>query len=117
MADGAVRLQNAELVAFGFTRRVGMRAADDPLTAALRDSRAPVVCLVAKSHDRHVAAGAAHHPRREPRHGPRHRHRTCAPAGQRVFVDCEHFFDGYRENRAYALEVVRDRRRGRARRP
>ncbi len=27
--------------------------------------------------------------------------------GQRVFVDCEHFFDGYRENPAYALEVVR----------
>ncbi|MBA3528981.1 MAG: citramalate synthase, partial [Propionibacteriaceae bacterium] len=27
--------------------------------------------------------------------------------GQRVFVDCEHFFDGYRDNPAYALEVVR----------
>ena len=24
-----------------------------------------------------------------------------------MFVDCEHFFDGYRENPAYALEVVR----------
>jgi 2-isopropylmalate synthase len=27
--------------------------------------------------------------------------------GQRVFVDCEHFFNGYLENRDYALEVVR----------
>ena len=27
--------------------------------------------------------------------------------GQRVFVDCEHFFDGYRENPTYATEVVR----------
>jgi len=27
--------------------------------------------------------------------------------GQRVFLDAEHFFDGYRSNRAYALEVVR----------
>ena len=27
--------------------------------------------------------------------------------GARVFVDCEHFFDGYRENPGYALEVVR----------
>ena len=27
--------------------------------------------------------------------------------GQRVFVDCEHFFDGYRENPAYALEAAR----------
>ena len=31
MADGAVALRNASLVAFGFTRRVGMTAADDPL--------------------------------------------------------------------------------------
>jgi 2-isopropylmalate synthase len=27
--------------------------------------------------------------------------------GQRVFLDAEHFFDGYRANRAYALEVLR----------
>ena len=54
MANGAVKLQNAELVAFGFTRRVGMKAADDPMTAAVRDSRAPIACIVAKSHDRHV---------------------------------------------------------------
>ncbi len=106
MADGAVQLRNAELVSFGFTRRVGMRAADDPLTAALRDSRAPVACIVAKSHDRHVEqalrttlaenldmiADTVRHLRAE---------------GQRVFVDCEHFFDGFRENQAYALEVVR----------
>jgi 2-isopropylmalate synthase len=106
MADGAQALRNATLVAFGFTRRVGMKAADDPLTAALRDSRAPVACIVAKSHDRHVEqalrttlrenldmiADTVSHLRAE---------------GQRVFVDCEHFFDGYRENPGYALEAVR----------
>ena len=106
MADGAVALRHATLVAFGFTRRVGMKAADDPLTAALRDSRAPVACIVAKSHDRHVEqalrttlrenldmiADTVSHLRSE---------------GQRVFVDCEHFFDGYRENPGYALEAVR----------
>ena len=27
--------------------------------------------------------------------------------GQRVFLDAEHFFNGYRSNPAYALEVVR----------
>ncbi len=42
MADSEVPLKNATLVAFGFTRRVGGKAADDPLTAALRDSHAPV---------------------------------------------------------------------------
>ncbi len=106
MADGALMLRRATLVAFGFTRRVGVRAADDPLTAALRDSRAPVACIVAKSHDRHVThalrttldenlamiTDTVSHLRAE---------------GQRVFVDCEHFFDGYRENPSYATEVVR----------
>lgn len=106
MAGGARSLRHATLVAFGFTRRVGMKAADDPLTAALRDSRAPVACIVAKSHDRHVEqalrttlrenldmiADTVGHLRAE---------------GQRVFVDCEHFFDGYRENPGYALEAVR----------
>src|SRR6478735_3790574 len=105
MAHGDLVLRNATLVAFGFTRRVGMRAADDPLTAALRDSRAPVACVVAKTHDRHVEqalrttlgenldmiSDTVSHLRSE---------------GQRVFVDCEHFFNGYLENRGYALECV-----------
>ncbi|MGH3382003.1 MAG: citramalate synthase, partial [Actinoallomurus sp.] len=47
-------LQHAQLAAFGATRRAGAKAADDPLVAALRESGAPVVTLVAKSHDRHV---------------------------------------------------------------
>ncbi|HEY0240358.1 MAG TPA: citramalate synthase [Friedmanniella sp.] len=106
MAEGAVRLKNAELVAFGFTRRVGMRAADDPLTAALRDSRAPVVCLVAKSHDRHVQQ-ALRTTLDENLAMVRDTVEHLRAGGQRVFVDCEHFFDGFRENRAYALEVVR----------
>src|ERR671912_744744 len=106
MAEGAVPLRNASLVAFGFTRRVGMKAADDPLTAAVRESRAPYACVVAKSHDRQVTqalrttlaenlamiSDTVRHLRRE---------------GMKVFVDCEHFFDGYRENPAYALEAVR----------
>ena len=72
-------LQHAELVSFGFTRRVGMKAADDPLTAALRDSRAPVACIVAKSHDRHVEQALRTTLAREPGHDPRH---GRAPAGR-----------------------------------
>ena len=106
MADGAVRLTNAQLVAFGFTRRVGMRAADDPLTAALRESRAPVVCLVAKSHDRHVEH-ALRTTLEENLAMVQDTVSHLRAGGQRVFVDCEHFFDGYRDNRAYALEVAR----------
>jgi 2-isopropylmalate synthase len=106
MADGALRLRNAELVSFGFTRRVGMKAADDPLTAALRESRAPVACIVAKSHDRHVEQ-ALRTTLSENLAMITDTVRHLRAEGQRVFVDCEHFFDGYRDNPAYALQVVR----------
>ncbi|MBO0803724.1 MAG: citramalate synthase [Nocardiopsaceae bacterium] len=99
-------LRHATLAAFGATRKAGVKAADDPQVVALRESRAPVVTLVAKSHDRHVElalrttlkenlvmwADTVAHLKAE---------------GQRVFVDAEHFFDGYRANPAYALECVR----------
>ncbi|HJV14535.1 MAG TPA: citramalate synthase [Propionibacteriaceae bacterium] len=106
MADGALNLRNAELVAFGFTRRVGMKAADDPMTAAIRDSRAPVACIVAKSHDRHVEQ-ALRTTLAENLAMIRDTVKHLRAEGQRVFVDCEHFFDGYRENPWYALEAVR----------
>ncbi|HEX6758245.1 MAG TPA: citramalate synthase [Propionibacteriaceae bacterium] len=106
MADRALTLKNAQLVSFGFTRRVGMKAADDPLTAALREARAPVACIVAKSHDRHVEQ-ALHTTLSENLAMISDTVQHLRSEGQRVFVDCEHFFDGYRENPAYALEAVR----------
>ncbi|MEP6666089.1 MAG: citramalate synthase, partial [Nocardioidaceae bacterium] len=54
-ARDELSLSTAMLAAFGATRRAGGRAADDGLVAALRDSGASVVTLVAKSHDRHVS--------------------------------------------------------------
>jgi 2-isopropylmalate synthase len=106
MADKALTLKNAQLVSFGFTRRVGMKAADDPLTAALREARAPVACIVAKSHDRH-GEQALHTTLSENLAMITDTVQHLRSEGQRVFVDCEHFFDGYRDNPAYALEVVR----------
>jgi len=99
-------LRHATLAAFGATRRPGVAAADDGQVAALLDSGASVVTLVAKAHDRHVeqalrttlaenlamVGDTVEHLRRERR---------------RVFLDAEHFFDGYVDNKAYALEVLR----------
>ena len=53
-AQTELDLRHATLAAFGSTRKAGVAAADDAQVAALRESRAPVVTLVAKSHDRHV---------------------------------------------------------------
>ena len=99
-------LEHAKLAAFGATRRAGAVAADDPLVAALRDSGAGVVTLVAKSHDRHVEL-ALRTTLEENLAMVRDTVSHLRAEGQLVFLDAEHFFDGYRANRAYALEVLR----------
>jgi len=105
-AAAELDLQHARLAAFGATRRAGVRAADDPLVAALRDSGASVVTLVAKSHDRHVEL-ALRTTLEENLAMVRDTVVHLRAEGQTVFLDAEHFFDGYRDNRAYALEVLR----------
>ncbi|WP_405011467.1 citramalate synthase [Kitasatospora sp. NBC_01539] len=99
-------LQHAQLVAFGATRRAGGRAADDPQLAALVNSGAPVVTLVAKSHDRHVEL-ALRTTLDENLEMIRDSVAYLREQGRRVFIDCEHFFDGYKANPQYALAVVR----------
>ncbi|GAA2147369.1 citramalate synthase [Nocardioides koreensis] len=99
-------LRHAQLAAFGATRRAGVKAADDPLVGALRDSGAGVVTLVAKSHDRHVEL-ALRTTLEENLAMIRDTVSHLRAEGQQVFLDAEHFFDGYRANRDYALEVLR----------
>src|SRR5580692_11260408 len=101
-----LQLTHATLAAFGSTRRPGAVTADDPQVAALRESGAPVVTLVAKSYDRHVTA-ALRTTLEENLAMIAETVRHLAAEGQRVFLDAEHFFDGYRSDPAYALEVVR----------
>ena len=98
-------LSNATLTAFGATRRPGTAAADDPMVSALRESGAPVVTLVAKAHDKHVDL-ALRTSLQENLDMVGSTVRHLRAHGVRVFLDAEHFFDGYRANRAYALEVV-----------
>ncbi len=101
-----IDFRHARLVAFGATRKAGVRAEDDPQVAALLDSRAPVVTLVAKSHDRHVEL-ALRTTLDENLAMIRDTVAHLRSHGRRVFVDCEHFFDGYRANPGYATQVVR----------
>ena len=105
-AQHELGLKHAQLAAFGATRRPGVQAADDPQVAALRESGAPVVTLVAKSHDRHVRL-ALRTTLEENLKMIRETIEHLRANGQRVFLDAEHFFDGYRSDQAYALEVVR----------
>ena len=105
-AQQELRLRNATLAAFGATRRAGGNAADDPLVRALVDSGASVVTLVAKSHAGHVER-ALRTTLAENLEMIRDTVSFLRSEGRRVFLDAEHFFDGYATNRDYALEAVR----------
>ena len=104
-AQRELLLRNATLAAFGATRRAGSSADADPLVRALLDSGASVVTLVAKSHARHVEQ-ALRTTLEENLAMIRDTVTFLRGEGRRVFLDAEHFFDGYRLDRAYALECV-----------
>jgi 2-isopropylmalate synthase len=100
-----LRLENATLVAFGSTRRAGVRPQHDETLASVLGAGTAAVCLVAKSSAQHVTDTL----------------RTSldeavamvadsvgylVSEGRRVFIDAEHFFDGYRENRDFSLSIL-----------
>ncbi len=99
-------LRNATLAAFGATRRAGGAASTDPLVRALLDSQASVITLVAKSHTGHVER-ALRTTLAENLAMIRDTVGFLVGEGRRVFLDAEHFFDGYAVDRAYALEALR----------
>jgi 2-isopropylmalate synthase len=101
-----IDFRHAQLVAFGSTRRANGKASEDPQVRALLESGAPVITLVAKSHDRHVEL-ALRTTLEENLEMIRDTISFLRGEGRRVFLDAEHFFDGYRANPQYAKEVVR----------
>ncbi|HYN71472.1 MAG TPA: citramalate synthase, partial [Nakamurella sp.] len=102
--SGELNLRTASLVAFGATRKAGLRAAQDPQVQALLESGAPVVTLVAKSDVRHVER-ALRTTQEENLAMVSDTVRLLVESGRRVFLDCEHFFDGYRFDRDYGVRV------------
>jgi 2-isopropylmalate synthase len=104
-AAGELALTTARLVAFGATRRAGTRADADPQVRALLDSGAQVITLVAKSDVRHVER-ALRTTLEENLAMVSDTVRLLVDEGRRVFLDCEHFFDGYAADRDYGLRVA-----------
>ncbi len=105
-ARSELKLRNATLTAFGATRHAGTLAGEDPLIQALVDAGTDVVCIVAKAHDVHVER-ALHTSLNENLEMINDTVSYLTRRGKRVFVDAEHYFDGYQHNRGYALDVVR----------
>jgi 2-isopropylmalate synthase len=104
-AAGELTLRHAALVAFGATRKAGTTADRDPQVRALLDAQAPVVTLVAKSDRRHIERAL----RTDVTENCAMVADTVAflrAEGRRVFLDAEHFFDGYRFDPDTALRVL-----------
>ncbi len=98
--------QSARFVAFGMTKRAGVSASNDPGLAALIEASSDAVCLVAKSWDYHVrvALGCSN---KENLESISASVKAVVAAGKEAMVDCEHFFDGYKNNPEYALACAK----------
>jgi 2-isopropylmalate synthase len=101
-----LELESSTIVAFGMTRRGGVAAAEDPALETLAGSFAPVLCLVGKASAFQVEK-VIRVSNEENLAMISDSFTFCVAAGKRAVFDAEHFFDGYREDPAYALECVR----------
>lgn len=104
-AAGDLELKHAKLVAFGATRKAGVRVEEDLQVKALLDAQAPVVTLVAKSDLRHIER-ALRTDAEENARMVRDTVRFLTEHGRRVFLDAEHFFDGYAFSPDTSLRVL-----------
>ena len=95
----------ATFTAFGMTKRTGRSAENDDVLAAVMNAGTAAVCLVGKAHDFHVttALGVTLEENTE---NIRASFAHVTAAGREGLFDAEHFFDGYKANPDYALEVV-----------
>ncbi|MDQ3946592.1 MAG: citramalate synthase [Actinomycetota bacterium] len=105
-APSELRLEHSQLVAFGSTRRAGVKADDDDVLRNLVKAGTNTVCIVAKSWDYHVRE-ALRTTEDEAVAMAADSVEFLRGAGLEVFLDAEHFFDGYRTNPDFALRVVR----------
>ena len=99
-------LKNAKLAAFGSTRKVNTPVEKDAQVQMLLDAETPVVTIFGKTWDLHVE----HVLRTTPDENLRMIYDTVAylkAHDKEVVYDAEHFFDGWKANRDYAIATLR----------
>ncbi len=99
--------RNARIAAFGSTRHRANRPEQDPNLAALVEARTPVITIFGKSWLLHVTEVLGATPE-ENLAMVGDSVAFCRQDGRaEVVYDAEHFFDGYKTDRAYALATLR----------
>src|SRR5699024_6076214 len=100
------RPEHAKLVAFGSTCRAGHKPEEDEGLRALAEAGADAVCIFGKSWSLHATAVLGITPE-ENVELIRSSVAWLKEQGLEVIFDAEHFFDGWKNDRSYALGVVR----------
>ena len=106
--------QTAKLAAFGSTRHRSNTAATDPNLRELVAAETPVVTIFGKSWLLHVTEVLGATPQ-ENLDMVADSVRFIVERGRELVYDAEHFFDGYRDDREYALSTLRAARQAGAR--
>lgn len=95
----------AQIVAFGSTRRQNQLCEDDTNLRALINSGAAIVAIFGKSWDFHVCEIMSN-TREENLAMIQESVNYLVGHGRQVFYDAEHFFDGYKANPDFAIETL-----------
>jgi 2-isopropylmalate synthase len=100
------RTSRATFTAFGMTKRSGRSVGNDPGVQAILNATSDAACFVAKTWDKQVkvALGVSNE---ENLKNLRETIEASVAVGKETLIDCEHFFDGYKANRDYALACVK----------
>ncbi len=96
----------AKFTAFGMTKRAGRSASNDPALAGTLAAKADAVCLVAKASAFQVRVALEIKPE-ENLESIRDSVKAIIGSGREALIDCEHFFDGYKDNKEYALACAK----------
>jgi 2-isopropylmalate synthase len=100
-----IPLHHSRLAAFGSTRRANIACEADPLLSELLRADTPVVTIVGKASAWHVRE-TLRIPLDEGIAMIRDTVAYLKAQGKEVVYDPEHFFDGYKEDRAYTLSAL-----------
>ena len=105
------RFDHARIAAFGMTRRRGVRAEEDEGLRILAGCFAPVCTIVGQTWALHLDK-VVRVDRAENLAMIEESVAFLVAAGKRVVYDAEHFFDGFRDDRGYALQCLEAAVRG-----
>ena len=100
-----LRLKHSVISAFGATRRKGIRVEDDAGIKSLLSAETDVVTVFGKSWDFHVTE-IIKASKEENLEMIVDTIKYLKSFGKTVIFDAEHFFDGYKRNREYALKTL-----------